>query len=92
DILYHLCNTTNNTHIDPTKSAKNYALVDLQSILRLQGHSLEEFPPMPLPSEISDNTDQLIHEELNYNTHLLAQFYEINKNKLNQDQLKIFSA
>ncbi|CAG8462735.1 1080_t:CDS:2 [Cetraspora pellucida] len=83
--LYYLHCTTNNHHGNFAKDVENCALLHLQSILRLQNHSFEEFPPMPLPSDILKEPDRLIREELNYDTHSLTQFCEINENNLNQD-------
>ncbi|CAG8617129.1 7775_t:CDS:2 [Gigaspora margarita] len=74
NILHYLHHTADNSHINLAKSAENYALIHLQSILCFQGHSLEEFLPMPLLSNLSEELDRLIHEELSYDTYSCSIF------------------
>ncbi|CAG8468442.1 8664_t:CDS:2 [Cetraspora pellucida] len=90
DILHCSRHTTNNSSYNSIKDVENYALLHLQSILRVQGRSLDEFPPMPLPYNVPEEPNRLIREELDYNIYFLTRFCEINENNLNRDHTILY--
>ena len=72
---------------------KDIALADLENILRENGRSLKDFPPMPLPSSqhVGNTSNLLLLEELSYNTDALKDQLNELSAKLTNEQGRIFN-
>lgn len=57
---------------------KDVALHDIDTILREKGRSLNDYPPMPIPTSIyaGCQSNVLMMEELKYNTYDMQRQYE----------------
>ncbi|KAF7812812.1 ATP-dependent DNA helicase PIF1 [Senna tora] len=71
---------------------KDIALADIENMLRLNGRSLKDYPPMPLPNDsIMDNmTNVLMSEELNYDRELLRSKHHALFLSLTSEQRNIY--
>jgi len=95
DCQYRLEKRNPGTHIELThQQLQNQGLTDIEEILSHNAQSLKNYPPMPIP-KIHDDIgvhNQLIYDEVNYNSETLAA--ELNELKigLNTDQRKPYLA
>ncbi|CAH9070565.1 unnamed protein product [Cuscuta europaea] len=71
---------------------KNYALCEIQKMLRSCGRSLEEFHCMPCPDHrfLSNNTNRLIYAELKYDRAKLAKEHEELLGNLTVEQRNVY--
>ncbi len=69
-----------------------YALADIEMMLRSCGKSLKDYPPMPQAdtSLIPDIQNSLIHDELNYNRQSLAEEHVRLMSTMTSEQRKVY--
>ncbi|KAF7820696.1 uncharacterized protein G2W53_026151 [Senna tora] len=72
---------------------KDITLAEIENILRINGHSLRDFPPMPLPNDAlkSNLQNMLISEELNYDKELLKSQHSTLLSTLTLEQKYIYN-
>ncbi|KAF7835362.1 uncharacterized protein G2W53_010221 [Senna tora] len=78
-------------HLDD-ESIKDITLPAIENILRINGRSLRDFPPMPLPSHalLANMDNMLLREELNYDKQILQSKHVTLLAKLTQEQASIY--
>lgn len=72
---------------------KELALIDIDNILRCNGRSLQDYPPLPIPVALSieNSTNLLMLEELDYDKVSLTEEFKSLYSKLTNEQLNIFN-
>ncbi|KAF7807329.1 helicase-like protein [Senna tora] len=72
---------------------KDITLAEIENILRINGRSLRDFPPMPLPNDalMSNLQNMLISEELNYDKELLRSQHSTLLSTLTLEQKNIYN-
>ena len=75
----------------PTGMKEEKCLVEIEKMLRLNGKSLADYPPMPMPSELCsyDLAEQLISTELSFDKEDNARKAVQMKSQLTLEQLNI---
>ena len=70
-----------------------YALLDIDKILRSNGRTLRDYPPMPIPDSSTAvyQGNRLIAEELNYNRDTLREEFNNLTRIMTDEQSKIFN-
>ncbi|KAF7807930.1 ATP-dependent DNA helicase PIF1 [Senna tora] len=78
-------------HLDD-EHVKDIALAEIENILKLNGHSLANFPPMPMPNQalMRNLENLLINEELNYDRNMLKLENDILLSSLTSEQKNIY--
>ncbi|KAF7835661.1 ATP-dependent DNA helicase pif1 [Senna tora] len=73
---------------------KDIALAEIEKILRSNGRSLRDFPPMPLPNDaMMSNTDNaLMSEELNYDRNILRTQHSQFVSSLTAEQRNVYDS
>ncbi|KAF7839029.1 putative PIF1 DNA helicase/replication protein A1-like protein [Senna tora] len=87
---HRTCNPDLQLHDD---RIKDLALAEIENILRSNGRSLLEYPPMPLPSDesICNTENVLMSEELNYDRVLLKSQHSTLSASLTSKQTNIYN-
>jgi len=88
DLLYVIRRQTGIPNMDlPSTELQNLGLLEIDRTLNRNGRSLQNFPPMPLPSveAAMHATNRLIIDELDYNTNLETSRFESFVRGLNSD-------
>ncbi|KAF7813324.1 uncharacterized protein G2W53_034300 [Senna tora] len=72
---------------------KDIALAEIENILKTNGRSLQDFPPMPLPNAalLSNMENALLSEELNYDKQALLAQHSTLFRSLTQEQTEIYN-
>ncbi|KAF7808074.1 ATP-dependent DNA helicase PIF1-like [Senna tora] len=93
DILLKECHRTGSPdlHLDD-EHVKNIALAEIENILKLNGRSLANFTPMPMPNKafMRNLGNLLINEELNYDRNMLKLEHDILLSSLTSEQKNIY--
>jgi len=72
---------------------KEIALIDIDSILRSNGRSLQDYPPLPIPDVLSiqNSSNILMLDELDYDKEYLKEEFKSLYPKMTNEQLGIFN-
>ncbi|XP_052198326.1 uncharacterized protein LOC127805616 [Diospyros lotus] len=93
DILYKRIIILNHQGLELSdEKTKNYALVEIEKILRITGRSLHDFPSMLFPYivDASFAENRLIQDELRYDKKALAEDHKVFVQKLKDEQRNIY--
>ncbi|XP_073137503.1 uncharacterized protein [Henckelia pumila] len=94
DVLYRQRNLLQHQELQLSDDEiKNYALVEIEKLLRSYGKSLREFQSMPFPGDQYFQTtsrNRLILDELRFDRRSLSEEHDNHLNKLNSEQRHVY--
>ncbi|XP_074314424.1 uncharacterized protein LOC141649638 [Silene latifolia] len=94
DILHRQCNVLNNQDLQLTdEELQNYALIDIENSLQINGSSLRRFEGMPFPdmSATAHHQNSLLIDALSYDRQSLSEQHEIQLSSLTDKQRLVYN-
>ncbi|XP_074288946.1 uncharacterized protein LOC141614089 [Silene latifolia] len=89
DILHRQCTILNNQDLQLTdEELQNYALIDIENSLQINGSSLRRFEGMPFPdmSATTHHRNSLVMDALSYDRQSLSEEHEIQLSSMTDEQ------